>query len=280
MISQEPPREAVAPLPVSQGIALLYATLLRHFSALLARLLLPMAVSVVFLLLLVLQLPQLIAHILWYLFLALPVTLLAASWLRLLLLEKDDSALGAIFDFGPRHRRLLRYTFLLSLITLPMVILQYWMEAGSLALEPVTPGQDGFGNEAGYGHGLGDGNLMDLAFWAVYMPLYYVQLRLSFVLPAAAVDEHYSFADSWRHTESQSGRLFAIAVIALLGPWLVWYYSPSLSEAPLWQLFAFVFHHFMIFLHQGAFLAFMAIAFRTCTGWVPAPDRSLIERFE
>ena len=271
MISQEPPQDAIAPFPVLPGITALYGTLFRHIQALVARLVLPTVISAVVLLLLTFQLPPFAAIVVWYLFLAVPFTLFGVSWLRLLLLEEETSPFAAFADFDARHRRLLKYNFLLSLITLPLVVLQYWLDAGGEA----TAGAD----EAYAGAQSGDA-VIDLVYWAAYMPLFYVQLRLSFVLPAIAVDERYGFADSWRHTRSQSGQIFLVAVIAVLGPWLVWYYSPSLSDDSLWQLFAFFFYHFSIFLHQGAFFALMAIAFRTCTGWVPPANRSLVERFE
>ena len=269
MISQEPPREAVAPLPVVSGIVELYATLWQHLPALLQRIALPTAMSIVLLLLAVFLLPPLAAYVVWYLLLALPTTILGITWLRLLLLG-DSKARFAQFD--ARHRRFFTYNFLLSLITLPLVFLQYWLEVGEITLDS---GAEGLAETAP-----AESTADDLVYWLAYLPLLYMQLRLSFVLPAAAVDERYGFAESWRHTRSQSGRIFLIAVLAVLGPWLLWYYSPSWFDAPLWQFAGFLFYHLSIMLHQGAFYALLAIAFRTCTGWVPAPDRTILQRFE
>ena len=268
MIHQEPPRSAVAPLPVSATIAALYSTLFRHFGQWMLRLLAPTVLSVLALLTFSLQLQPLASYVAWYLFLAIPTTMLGVPLLRLLLLGQHTTSFTLV---SPRRLRFLKYNFLLSLITLPLVFLQHWLLTGEAGLAA-----DGSPAEAPPGSGIPD----DLVYWAAYLPLFYVQLRLSFVLPAVAVDERYGLADSWRHTQGQSGRLFAIAVIAVLGPWLVWYYSPSWSDDPGWQLIAFAFYHVTIFLHQGALFALLAIAFRTCTGWVPAPDRNIIERFE
>jgi len=201
--------------------------------------------------------------------------LLGVSWLRLLLLGDNKTPFAVFSDFDERHRRFFKYSLLLSLITLPLVFLQYALETGSSA-----NGAEGQNTDFADDTAAGENPFADLIYWMAYLPLFYIQLRLSFVLPAIAVDETYGFADAWRHTQSQGGRLFLIAAIAVLGPWLVWYYSPTWSDEPLWQLVVFCFYHFSIFLHQGAFLALLAIAFRSCTGWVPAPDRRIIERFE
>lgn len=270
MTDTEPPRQAVAPLPVSATIVDLYTTLFRHFGQLMLRLLLPTALSALVLLLVTIEMQPFAGYVVWYLFLAVPTTMLGVPLLRIVLLGRQTthSTLAS-----PRNLRFLKYSFLLSLITLPLVFLESWLIGGEAGLAAD-------GSSAERPPGSGSGIPSDVVYWAAYLPLFYVQLRLSFVLPAIAVDERYGLADSWRHTEGQSVRLFLIAVIAILGPWLAWYYSPTWFDDPGWQLIAFCFYHFSIMLHQGAFFVLLALAFRTCTGWVPAPDRSVIERFE
>ncbi len=276
MISKEPPRQAVAPLPVAATIAELYASLFRHFGKLMLYLSVPTALSVLVLLMASVSLQPLSAYVFWYLFLAVPTMMLGVPLLRLLLLGRHNPAFILI---SQRRGRFLAYNFLLSLITLPLVFLQHWL----LANEAGAGGDPGAGGDLGTAENPpgGRGGLPDdVIYWAAYLPLFYVQLRLSFVLPAIAVDEDYGFADSWRHTQGQAGKLFLIAVLAVLLPWVIWFYSPSFSQDPGWQLIAFVFYHLSIFLHQGALFALLAIAFRTMTGWVPPPNTGLIERFE
>ena len=283
MISSEPPQEATGPLPFAATVAEVYTALYRHAGSLLWCLSLPVALSIIFLVIASTQIQSPSAYVLWYLFLAVPTTMLGVPWLRLLLLGPAAQPLTVFSNFGERHWTFLKFNFLISLITLPLVFLQLWLEAGGLGA--IETGQEGGPPADSFNAPFEDGegtHLLsdDLVYWAVYLPLFYIQLRLSFVLPAVAVDEHYGFADSWRHTQPLAGRLFLIAVIAVLGPWLLWFYSPSWSDSPGWQLIAFLFYHGTIFLHQAALFALLAFAFRSTTGWVPAPDRNVLQRFE
>ncbi|WP_420346108.1 hypothetical protein [Pelagibius sp.] len=279
MITSEPPQQATGPLPVATTIAEVYTALYRHAGSLLWCLSLPIALSIIFLVIVSTQIQSPSAYVLWYLFLAVPTTMLGVPWLRLLLLGPAAQPLTVFSNFGERHWTFLKFNFLISLITLPLVFLQFWLEAGSLGTaetapeggQPLAPFEDEESTHLLSG---------DLIYWAVYLPLFYIQIRLSFVLPAVAVDEHYGFAESWRHTQPLAGRLFLIAVIAVLGPWLVWFYSPSWSDSAGWQLIAFLFYHVTIFLHQAALFALLAFAFRSTTGWVPAADRNVLQRFE
>ncbi|MCZ4281388.1 hypothetical protein O4H49_11405 [Kiloniella laminariae] len=144
-----------------------------------------------------------------------------------------------------------------------------------------------------------------LVLLAIYFTLF---LRFSYVIPAAALDEPYSFGDSWRHTRGQSLKLFVsffllalilfialfiLAIVLFLLSGLISLFFPMMGgienlvpfligmmttyrflylQLPL-QLFAVVITFFMFL----PYLNMLLYCFRTNTGW--ADDHEIAERF-
>jgi hypothetical protein len=129
--------------------------------------------------------------------------------------------------------------------------------------------------------------------------LTYVMMRLSFVFPAVAVDEAYRLKHSWTHTKGQGLRLLGALILTAI-PMLALLWTASAlfgaflftepvapagqgSAAPEAQVEAFFAENSVaIFVSQVVLAALnyvlmalvvsvVSIAFRTCTGWVPAP---------
>jgi len=257
MIHQEPPPGAVAPLPFWPTVALAYRLVFRNLATLAKLAVLP------FVLTLLIEgiasyLDVVGRGLVWEFGIELPWTLMAVAWLRVLLLA---STRDAVFfpKLRARHGRMLGYALALSVLYLPLTF-----------FDPLAGGL-----------GLDNGE-RDVAYWALYVVLLYIGLRFCFVYAAAAVDEPYSFAVAWRHTRAIAWPLFfAVGLMAML-PWqLATLFLTQLAQesaeaafaaALLWQV--------ALWLVEALYLAFVAIAFRTCTGWVPAPDQDVLERFE
>ena len=218
-----------------------------------------------------------------------PYTIFGIAWHRVTLLGPAAGAPPLVPAWRQRHWRFLGYLAAVTLIGYGVTVMVF-----SIAITVVQPGAE----------------LMPRAWSAVLVTgaliLAYVMMRLSFVFPAVAVDEAYRLRHSWTHTKGQGLRLLgallltAIPMLALLwtasalfGAFL--FTEPAApagqgSAAPEAQVEAFFAENSLaIFVSQVVLAALnyvlmalvvsvVSIAFRTCTGWVPAaggpPDLS------
>ncbi|MEE9209106.1 MAG: hypothetical protein V3U23_01540, partial [Kiloniellales bacterium] len=124
----------------------------------------------------------------------------------------------------------------------------------------------------------------------------YVMIRLSFVFPAVSVDEKYRLRHAWTHTKGQGLRLLGVTVIAaapmvalvwgvheILGALLFAEAAPGQDGLPaVAQMEAFVDANLgallliqtvtaaINYVLMALMVSVISIAFRTCTGWVPA----------
>ena len=144
----------------------------------------------------------------------------------------------------------------------------------------------------------------------IALGVFYVTARLSFIFPALAAEENYSLALSWRHTQGQGGvrltvallaaaiplylllsivlgQIFAIligvpvAAIAAAGPGNPEIIAQIAAQISPVAVMAVVMISFALLMAVLAVLfAIVAIAFRTCTGWVPAGPQNLPDVFE
>lgn len=126
-----------------------------------------------------------------------------------------------------------------------------------------------------------------ILWFLAYGLLSYVVLRLSFVFPAASVDERYRFQHSWQHTRGQGLRLFMVVVgvslpvtlivvaltaIILFSAHIV---DPAFGSRDITELdtFLFVIYSLLLplfnFVPVALIVSAVSIAFRTCTGWAP-----------
>lgn len=258
MIHREPPPGAVAPLPFGPTVALAYRLVLANLAALAKLTALPFVLTLLIGHIAV-YLDVLSSGLVWEFGLELPWCLMAVAWLRLLLLapNRDD----AVFfpKLRARHGRLLGYALALSVLFLPLTFF--------------SPLADGLGLAE---------TERNVVYWALYVVLLYVGLRFSFVYAAAAVDEPYSFAIAWRHTRAIAWPLFLAVGLTAMLPWhlftlLLSHLAQGGAEA---AFAAALLWHVGLWMLEALYLAFVVVAFRTCTGWVPAPDQAVLERFE
>lgn len=260
MISSEPPPAAVAPLPVWPTIAEAYRIFFRNFPVFAKLAAIPMVLSMG----LWITSPLISAPfsgLLFEILTELPWTLLGVTWLRRILLLESGTKVAFFPKLGRRHLRFLGYSLLLIVIDLPLLLF------------PVLAEGDPAGNPFG-----------SLAFWGIYLASIYLELRFAFVYVAVAADETYSLTLAWRHSRGQSLRLFLVVGIAVVLPWRL--FNTLLENIPLGPdnfgaaLAVLVAWNLAFWVLQAGYLTLVALAFRTCTGWVPPPDRRLLERFE
>ena len=210
-----------------------------------------------------------------------PYTIFGIAWHRVTLLGPMAGAPPLVPAWRQRHWRFLGYLAAVTLIGYGVTVMVF-----SIAFSVVQPG-------AG----------VTPRAWSVVMVtgaliLAYVMMRLSFVFPAAAVDEAYRLKHSWTHTKDQGLRLLgaliltAIPILVLVGVVSALFgdfpfADPAAPEARMEAVIAenpgaiFISPVVMMVLNyvlMALVVSFISIAFRTCTGWVPAavgpPDLS------
>ena len=210
-----------------------------------------------------------------------PYTIFGIAWHRVTLLGPAAGAPPLVPAWGQRHWRFLGYLAAVTLIGYGVTVMVF-----SIAFTVVQPGAE----------------IMPRA-WSVVLVtgaliLAYVMMRLSFVFPAVAVDEAYRLKHSWTHTKGQGLRLLgALLLTAIPMLALVWVVGALFGAflfaeptAPAGQTEAviaessvavFVSQMVMVALNyvlMALVVSVISIAFRSCTGWVPAlagpPDLS------
>ena len=272
----QPPPQAVADLPV-------FATLLAAFPAtygnpgLLLRaasggLMLIAITAVLFLIF-----PNVLTLLLLGLFGPLAAyTHFGVNWYRIILLG-PDGLVRPTLRWDGRHWRVFAYAFAINIVTMVAQVLLTLL-------------------------------LPDLFSLPIALGVFYVTARLSFIFPALSVEEDYSLQLSWQHTRGQGLRLASVLLMAgvplyLLVSLIFEQIFAALIGAPMAaiaelaaqdpemvrQMLAEVspvaiIAVMMIFAAMTlAVLAveftIVAIAFRTCTGWVAALPGQIAEVF-
>ncbi len=210
-----------------------------------------------------------------------PYTIFGIAWHRVTLLGPAAGAPPLVPAWRQRHWRFLGYLAAVTLIGYGVTVMVF-----SIALTVVQPGAEG-GPRA----------------WSVVLVtgaliLTYVMMRLSFVFPAVAVDEAYRLKHSWTHTKGQGLRLLGALLLtaipmlalvwvvsALLGAFL--FTEPAAPEAQVEAVAAensvaiFVSQMVIAALHyvlMALVVSVISIAFRSCTGWVPAAGGAPVAR--
>ncbi|MGD1876515.1 MAG: hypothetical protein ACFB13_03335 [Kiloniellaceae bacterium] len=258
MIDAEPPAAAVAPLPVWPAVAETYRLVFGNIAVLAKISALPFVLMVLIGAASTL-LDPLSYRLAWEFGTEIPWTLMAVAWLRHLLLAPGPGNVPFFPKLQRRHLHLLGYALLLSVAHLPLTLFPYIADFLSLP----------------------DGSAV---YWVLYLPLFYIGLRFSFIYAATAVDENYSLAVAWRHTRGIARNLFIAAAMTALVPGKIFDYLLGLalaakSDSGVGFAVALLWHAGMWVL-EALYLALFAVAFRTCTGWVPAADKAILERFE
>ncbi len=218
-----------------------------------------------------------------------PYTIFGVSWHRLTLLGPSAGAPSVTPAWKRRHSRFLGYALAITLIGYGLVVV--------IALSGVllaTP--------------LGASAVLFLPLVVVFggsIVFVYMMMRLSFVFPAVAVDETYRLAHAWTHTRGQGFRLIGLmlltalpliavswALAGILG--LPFFGDPTVPtgtegappEAVMQDFVAenaapfVVFQLIMVavgYLLTALMVSAISIAFRSCTGWVPAPGGAVMQ---
>lgn len=258
MITHEPPAGAVAPLPLWATAAQGYRLVLGNLGTLAKVAALPFVLFAT-INIMGTQLGPLGYKLVREFGAELPWTLMAVAWLRVLLLGPASGDSVVFLHPHRRHLHFLAYALLLSALHLPLTFFAY--PADALALE---------------------GTQRSVVYWALYLLFLYVSLRVSFVYAAVAVDESYGLAIAWRHTRGISFALFIVVGLAAMLPWQLfcWVLGEAIEADPGTAFALGWLWHAALWVLEALYLAIIAIAFRSCTGWVPAPDQRVLERFE
>lgn len=136
--------------------------------------------------------------------------------------------------------------------------------------------------------------------------LLYLGARFAFLFPAIAVAEPYSPGHAWRHTQGQGARLTVLQLLAGLPSMLAIMMVVSLlfgallgvslfdvaamqahgglpegvTVPPLAMLCVKVIAEALFMAALAVQFSIVALAFRTCTGWVPGGPTAIAEDFE
>ena len=258
MSSWEAEKEGVPPLQVWATVVNAYQIAFSRFLSLAIIAAIPTLVSISMALTgnsFVLPYP----NVLWVFSLALPWTLLGVSWTRLILLPEGRSTVRFLDRPGRRHLRFLVYTLVLTCINLPLLYLPY-LNGYQAAPDPVR----------------------GVAYFGVLSAVVYVKCRFVFVLVGIAVDETHDLRQAWSQSRKCGLRLFLAVIIAVIVPWKVFNYCMGLLDlADMGLALAAMFvWHALLWVINAIYLTVVAMAFRDATGWVPGPDKDVLERFE
>lgn len=283
MSQTTPPPAAIEPLPISLTFYQAYGVVFSQLPAVFKAAALPFVLSIV-IGLLTLTAP---ASGFWNVVLTIlgfvPYTIFGVAWHRLSLLG-PMAAPPLIPAWTRRHWRFLGYAVVVILtiytVSLPFLLFGMGMAAPGPGGAPMA------------------GLPMAVTTLAAMVGLLYVMMRLSFVFPAVAVDESYGLGWSWAHTRGQGFRLIG-AVLLTLFPMLmvVWMAVAALTvlvmpdpgampdpagttmEETMRFIFAenapaFVLSQLVLsalnYILMALMVSVISIAFKTCTGWVPA----------
>ncbi len=281
MSDTAPPREALRKLPVIKTVREAYVRVFRNPRLLARASLMPFSLSMA---LIALGFSVPVTSSLGFLSAILgllPYTFFGVAWHRLTLLGPVAGAPPLLPAWRQRHWRFLGYLLAVMLIGYGAIAMVF-----SLAFAVVQPEMEAM--SAGLG-------LMIFAGTAI---LAVVMARLSFVFPAVSVDESYRLRHAWTHTKGQGLRLIGATLLAS-APMvaLIWAVSGILGALlladptavpgqdglpPEARAQAFVDANLgalMLTQAVGAAINYVlmalmvsviSIAFRTCTGWVPA----------
>ncbi len=215
----------------------------------------------------------------------LPYTFFGVAWHRLTLLGPAAGAPPLLPAWAPRHWRFHGYLLATLLIGSGATAVVF-----SLGLMAIQPEADTLPAVAG---------LMPLVGFAIVA---YVMIRLSFVFPAVSVDESYRLRHAWTHTKGQGLRLLGATVLAaapmvalvwgvneILGALLFAEPAPGQDSLPaVARMEAFVDANMGAFLLiqtittainyvlMALMVSVISIAFRICTGWVPAMGGAVV----
>lgn len=217
-----------------------------------------------------------------------PYTIFGVAWHRFTLLGPDRAPALTVPAWRRRHWRFFGYAVAMQ------VIAQLTAVTAVPFMEPLL------GNATELTAGAA---VAVIAIVLVALSIPYVIARLSFVFPAAAVDERYGLIHSWAHTKGQGVRLMLTLLLAAVplglgvstiggivgflllgdamplgdasgGPTaeeLTAYVADNLGSLMLLHALTTA----LYFLLLAVMVSVVSVAFRDVTGWVPADEAGL-----
>lgn len=202
---------------------------------------------------------------LWYVLLipveVIPGVLFSVTWYRLILLGPERAKPKLWSGWSVRHWWFFGY----------FVLFEF-----AFYIEDLV-----FSNQLGWTHGRFAEFVSVIGFIFV---VWWLSLRLSFVLPNAAIDQSYSLRSSWRDTRQQGARLLIggvlvmlpyIALLAAAVTMLSLFGAPGMTKnVPGTGSFTAILlvdsiYNILGFVAAALGAAYISIAFRTITGWGP-----------
>ncbi|MCH9000473.1 MAG: hypothetical protein IID48_19730 [Proteobacteria bacterium] len=288
-MSHTPPPLALRKLPVGATFAEAYSLVFGRLGLLVKAAVFPYLISAV-LVVFSLTAPSNWALAMLVMILSfVPYTIFSVSWHRLTLLGPSAGAPSLTPAWERRHWRFLGYIWAVTLIGYGLSIAI--MLSGVLLAVP-----------------LGESAVLIVALVVVVggsIAFLYMMMRLSFVFPAVAVDEAYRLAHAWTHTRGQGFRLIGLMILTVV-PMIVvsWALGGILGfpligdlamptgtegappEAAMQDFVAGNMAPFIVFqlimaavnyLLTALMVSAISIAFRSCTGWVPAAGGAVMQ---
>jgi hypothetical protein len=260
-----PPPAPLDDLPIGPSVSEAYRSVFGHFGNLLRATLVPFLLSVAILLMgrAAGESPVLV-FVLGLLTLG-PYTIFAVAWHRAVLLATPPPVVPV---WGRRHWRFLGYLLIITAISYGTTYLY----------EPVLISM--LSAPEGTGAPPLDATAVLTALLSLVLVMY-LFLRISFVFPAVAVDEHYGLALAWRHSKGQGlrlmGAMFTTMILAYLGMIIVFQVlltpfrgsSRGSDDAAFLMVFVETLNLALNYILLALSLSLISIAFRTCTGWIP-----------
>ncbi|MFD2204684.1 hypothetical protein [Kiloniella antarctica] len=280
MVSHRPPEHAVRNLPIREVTlaALRYTS--NNFSALTRIAMFPLLLSTLLTVLSVQALTSPGLYLILYLLTYVPHTLFAVAWHRRTLLQTEEISTPSVPAWQSRHWLFLFRTFLLLIIFYGILIFGSIPVGFLSAILPLVA---------------------PFLILALLLGAGYVVARLSFVLPATAVEESYSLDNSWQQTKNQGVRLISAYLLMTL-PFILLYLlisplifdglmsgKPQLPEITeqltimdllqpyinylqinaVGYTFAQIILLALSYFPIAAIITLLSFAFQACTGWVP-----------
>jgi len=283
MNQSTPPPRAVRALPILATVREAYGRVFLQLGLVAKAGALPFALSVLLTGLGLSAMHSPLASVLIALASLVPYTLFGVSWHRATLLGAAAAPPPLLPGWKQRHWRFLGYLAAVILIVYGLILVLSLVGAALLSLGRAETGPGPAAQIALIG--------------AVALIIFYVLLRLSFVFPAVAVDETYGLRHSWRHTRGQGLRLLAAMSLTVAPLVLVGWVKATIVDGALFggleietgeamptpeQVSAWVRENapaLMVsqlinavigYVGMALTLSVASLAFRTCTGWVPA----------
>lgn len=274
-----PPPAAVRKIAVIATVHAAYSTVFGNVAQVVKAALLPLALALAISMVALTMGQQRVLEVLLAILSFVPYTIFGVAWHRYSLLGPDRAPPSALPAWRGRHWRFFGYAVAMQIIVQLIAVMAVpFVQAMGGGPQQLTAGSA----------------VAMLAVLLIALSVPYVLVRLSFVFPAAAVDERYGLQHAWTHTKGQGLRLIAALLLAAVpimlctgvisttaGGWLLRDLSSIEGEQ---AVYAYIMENLgsilllqavivaLNFLLMAVLISVVSIAFRDATGWVPADE--------